>query len=76
MFFNLNFSFLDIFLFLKNFCSVKCTYCSGSVEHKDKEQENLFINKDKEQKNLFRNKCRSHRVKFNLVPQIASRKMF
>jgi len=51
-------------------------YCSGSVEHKDKEQENLFINKDKEQEKLFISECLSHKIKFNLVPLIASRKMF
>ena len=65
MFISLNFSFLDIFLFLKNFCHIKYMYCSGSVEHKDKEHENLFINE-----------CRSNKVKFNLVPLIASSKMF
>jgi hypothetical protein len=38
---------------------------SGSVEREDKEHENLFINE-----------CQSNKVKFNLVPLIASGKMF
>ena len=61
---------------LKEFCGIKCTYCSGSVERKDKEQGNLFINKDKEEEELFISNCLSHKVKFNLVPLIASRRMF